>query len=125
LSLLKPDVQKLISDCIDSVEAVEILLLLRRSPDAYWTSDAVSQQLGMQSQLASAKLRGLAENRLLVVGGDTGAYRYAPRDAETRQAVDNLAAAYANLRIHVINTIYSANLERLRAFSDAFRLKKE
>jgi hypothetical protein len=124
LAGLRPEVQQLIGDCIDSVEAVEILLLLRRS-EAYWTSDAVATQLGMKPQLAAAKLRALTDGKLLVVGSGSGAFRYAPPTPEARQAIDLLAAAYADQRIHVINAIYSANLEKLRAFSDAFKLKNE
>jgi len=124
LAGLRPEVQQLIGDCIDSVEAVEILLLLRRS-EAFWSTDAVATQLGMKPPIASAKLQALTDGRLLVVGSGSGAFRYAPPTAETKQAVDLLATAYADQRIHVINAIYSANLEKLRAFSDAFRLKTE
>lgn len=122
---LGPELRQFIADSnIDSVESIEILLLLRRS-EAYWLPAAVAQQLGIARQPVAQQLAALARARLLVIGGDTGAYRYAPRSEELRGMVDQLAAAYDEQRIPVINAIYSANLERLRAFSDAFRLKKE
>jgi len=122
---LGPELRQFIADSnIDSVESLEILLLLRRS-EAYWSAEAVAQQLGIGRQPAAQKLAALAKAQLLVIGGDTGAYRYAPRAERLRAAADELAAAYDEQRIPVINAIYSANLERLRAFSDAFRLKKE
>jgi len=106
------------------VESIEILLLLRRS-EAYWSSEAVAQRLGIAKQVAATKLDALARGGLLLVGGDTGAYRYAPKRDVSRDAVDKLVAAYEEQRIAVINTIYSANLQRLRAFSNAFKLTKE
>jgi DNA-binding IclR family transcriptional regulator len=92
---------------IDSMESIEILLLLRRS-EAFWTSEAVAQQLGIPKETAAQKLAAMARAQLLAIGSDTGAYRYAPRSEAAREALDKLA-----------------NLERLRAFSDAFRLKSK
>jgi hypothetical protein len=122
---LSPEVQQFLTDSIDSVEALELLLLLRRSPDAFWSSDAAAQQLGIRAALSSKKLAQLMGRKLLVRGAETGAYRYAPADDAVRGVVDDLAAAYNEQRIVVINTIYSGNVERLRAFADAFRLKDE
>ena len=87
---------------IDSLEALELLLLLRRSPDTYWTAEAASQQLGINREVASRKLLLLMEAGLVVRGRDTGAYRFCPGSDEARTLQD-----------------------RLRAFSDAFRLKNE
>jgi hypothetical protein len=122
---LSPVIQQLLGDPVDSVEALELLLLLRRSPDTFWSSDAAAQQLGIRRELSERKLTQLAGRNLLVRGLETGAYRYAPADDEVRAAVDELAAAYDEQRITVINAIYSANVERLRAFANAFRLKDE
>lgn len=108
---------------LDSVESIDILLLLRRSPQTYWGSPAIAEQLGIAPDIARAKLDALRGANLVAVGEQTGAFRYGPPDERTRIAVDELAAAYANRRVSVINTIYSENLERLRAFSNSFRVK--
>jgi DNA-binding IclR family transcriptional regulator len=78
-------------------ESLQILALLARS-DAYWTGKAISQQLGIPEDVVSTKLVALSAARILVRGKETGAYRFAPA---------------------------SDHLDRLRAFSDAFRLKNE
>lgn len=122
---LSPGVQQFLGDPIDSVETLEILLLLRRSPDTFWSSDAVAQQLAIRPQLSARKLADLEHGKLLVRGKETGAYRYAPAEEARRAAIDELALAYEEQRIVVINAIYSGNVERLRAFADAFRLKKD
>ncbi len=118
-----PDLRDLIRRYFDSVESVEIVLLLRRSPQTFWAADAVSVQLGIQREVAAAKLGALAANGILALGPETHAYRYAPATDEIGRSVDDLAAAYAGRRLTVINTIYSANLERLRTFSNAFKVK--
>ena len=120
---LPQELHRFIAEAIDSVESLEILLLLRRSPDTFWASTAVAQQLGLSQAVADARLRNLQKGELVVSGSATGAFAYAVKSAERHALVDRLALAYAEQRIHVINTIYSENLERLRAFSNAFRLK--
>jgi hypothetical protein len=121
---LSPDVQKLLGDPIDSVESLELLLLLRRSPETFWTADAAAQQIGIGPHVSSRKLARLTDAKLLVRGRETGAYRFAPA-GDGGALIDELADEYAERRAGVINAIYSASEERLRAFSDAFRFKKE
>ena len=56
---LGPELRQFIADSnIDSVESIEILLLLRRS-EAYWSAEAVAQQLGIGRQPAAQKLAAL------------------------------------------------------------------
>ena len=120
---LTSEVQELIARVFDSVASVEIVLLLRRSPQTYWAAPAIAEQLGLRSEIVQAKLDALTRHRILKMGEQTHAFRYAPEEKETAARLDHLAAAYADHRVSVINTIYSANLERLRAFSNAFRVK--
>ena len=122
---LSQETRTFIIDVFDSVEAIEILLLLRRSPNTYWTAKAISDVLGSRADLTEKKLSALASARLLKRGQTAGAYRYAPDEPVLETRVDRLAEAYETQRVHIINLIYSANLERLRAFSNAFKLKSE
>lgn len=117
------EAKALIALSVDSVESIELLMLLRRAPDTFWRSEAASQQLGIAREITNRKLAALTAAGLLVRGAETGAYRYAPRDEEMEARIAWLAEAYANRRVAVIHAIYSANLEKLRAFSDAFKLK--
>lgn len=120
---LKLEVRELIARHLDSVESIEILLLLRRSPQTYWAAPAIAEQLGIAPGIARAKLEALRHSGMIAVGEQTGAFRYAAVDEPTKNALEQLAEAYANRRVSVINTIYSTNLERLRAFSNSFRVK--
>lgn len=115
--------RELIARHFDSVECIEILMLLQRSPQTYWAPPAVAQQLGIAPHVARAKLDILRTSGLIAVGEQTGAFRYAPSNETMKRAADGLADAYTHRRVSVINAIYSANLDRLRAFSDSFRVK--
>jgi hypothetical protein len=123
MSALPADVHDFLVEHFPSVEALEIALLLRRAPDTFWAAPAAAEHLGIRRDVAEARLAALCAARLVVRGDQTGAYRYSPADDEKRRLMDGLADAYTNRRVTVLNVIYSANLERLRAFSGAFRLK--
>jgi UDP-N-acetylmuramyl pentapeptide synthase len=125
MSGLPPDIHEFLVAHFDSVEALEIALLLRRSSDAFWAATAVADHLGIRKETAEAKIASLVNSGLVVRGGQSGAYRFNPSNDALRANMDALANAYADRRVTIMNTIYSANLERLRAFSSAFRLKKE
>ncbi|HET7711542.1 MAG TPA: hypothetical protein VFL80_06395 [Thermoanaerobaculia bacterium] len=109
---------------IDSIETAEILLLLYRSPDTFWTPTAIESHFGMKPGLAERRLKALTDARLLIKGM-SGAYRYQPADEREHGTVQQLAAVYAERRVDVVNTIASENLSRLHAFAEAFRVKKE
>jgi hypothetical protein len=125
MEALRPEVLQLIAECIDSLESLEALGLLYRSPDTFWSADAVAAQIGARPDVVAQKLQQLAGTGLLSLAKDSVAYRYAPVAASSCQGVDLLMKAFANRRVDVVNAIYSSNMERLRAFSNAFRLKKE
>jgi hypothetical protein len=119
---LSPEVLQFLLRNFDSVEAIEIVVLLQRSPDTFWTAQAVSQQLGIREAVAAPRLFSLAEKGVLVRGEQTGAYRFAPAAAGAAELTAELLRLYSEQRSSVINAIYSGSL---RAFSDAFRLKNE
>ena len=108
---------------IDSIETLEILLLLQRSPDTYWMTSAIESHLGIKSGTAEKRLFALQEHGF-VVKGMTGGFRYARNNAADAN-VKALAEAYAEQRTAVVNTVFSENLARLRAFSNAFKVKSE
>ena len=116
--------RNLIASSIDSIEGLEILLLLRRSPHAFWATRAIAEQLGITPEIVSTKLDLLRRAGLVSVGEETGAFRYAPHSVELAASLGELEKAYNERRASVVNTIFSANLERLRAFSDAFKVTK-
>lgn len=126
MSDLPGEVRRLITHHIESVEQLEILLLLYQQPERTWSREAVARELRLAPGSAAERLEGMLQDGLLRRQGDgQGEYQYAPRSPELDEAVRGLAAEYTLRRVTVINLIYSKPIDRIRTFADAFRLKKD
>jgi hypothetical protein len=84
-------VRRLISERIESVQQLEILLLLRAAPDKDWAPPEVARALVTQVESSQEWLEEMTRTRFLVSDGRV--YRYAPVTAELEDAVKGLAEA--------------------------------
>jgi hypothetical protein len=121
---LPEDVHRFLHQNIESVEQLEVLLLLWRTPERGWTSDAVatavySHPSSVVRRLAMLLGQGLLRER------EPGCYQYAPRTADIHHTVTRLDQAYRERRVAVITLIASKPIENVRAFSDAFRIRRK
>jgi hypothetical protein len=90
---LKPRVRELLARSFTSVDSLEIVVLLQRS-DAFWTPQAIAQQLGISAAAADEKLRALTSAHILARGAQTDAYRFAPAE-QIAAEIDELLRLYA------------------------------
>jgi hypothetical protein len=116
------DLEQFIANNIQSVEELEILLLLHRSPETFWAVEAISQHLGIKPELVSSRAHELERKGLLKAGESGPIFRFDNAEPDAVATVSELDIAYRDRRISVLNAIYSANLTRLRTFADAFKL---
>lgn len=124
--VLPPVVQRFITAHIDSIEKLEVLLLLRARPEQPWTAEAVSRELRITESSALRRLMDLEARGLLLSNGATPpGYRYEPARSDDDMAVTELARSYAERRVSVISFIFSRPLETVRGFADAFRFKRD
>lgn len=120
---LPEDVHRFLYHYIESVEQLEVLLLLRQAPERGWTADDVARALySHPSSVASRLALLLGQGMLREIG--PGRYQYAPRSVETHDTVTRVAETYRERRVAVITLIASKPLENVRAFSDAFRIRR-
>jgi hypothetical protein len=124
VSGLPEDVHRFLYQNIDSVEQLEVLLLLWRTPERGWTSDEVatavySHPTSVVRRLAMLLGQGLLRER------EPGCYQYAPRTADLHETVTRLDHMYRERRVAVITLIASKPIENVRAFSDAFRIRRK
>jgi predicted transcriptional regulator len=117
------DVQKFIAKYIESVEKLEILLLLGNTPEKQWSAEQVDQEIKSNQSSINQKLQNLCSDGFLEY--QDGHYRFQPKSVELAQAVTALAACYQTRRIKVIEAIFSKGTDELRNFANAFRLRKE
>lgn len=114
-------VERLVVAHIDSVEQLEVLLLLHRSA-VHWTPSAVAADLRIDAASAERRLRTLAEAGFVESSGDQFAYDCSgPNDG----TVAALAATYQERRVSVITLIFTKPEPSgpVRALAAAFRVR--
>ena len=124
ISGLPEDVHRFLYHNIDSVEQLEVLLLLRQGPERGWTADEVARRLYSHPSSILHRLSSLA-GRGLLRELEPACYQYAPRSADLHDTVSRVADCYRERRVAVITLIASKPIENVRAFSDAFRIRRK
>jgi hypothetical protein len=121
--LLTPPLREFIAQYVRTIEQVEILCLLTSSPAKTWTVPEVfrtvqSSQTSIADCLESFRKSGLLDSE------PDGRYRLASSRPELTQLVSELAAAYRERRVAVVETIYGRPPDTIQDFADAFKLRK-
>jgi hypothetical protein len=123
---LPADVKTFITQRLNSVAQLEILLLVRSGTERTWSAADVADTLKISADMARQQLLLLEHAGLLSVAADAPEdFRYAPKTPELAALMDALAAAYEERRVAVITLIYSKPVDKVRTFADAFRLRQE
>jgi hypothetical protein len=119
------NVRRFIVERINSVETLEILLLLHGHPAEEFGAAEVSRRLCTSAESAATRLADLQQAKLLVTtAAEPLKYRFDSTSTEAALVAD-LEKVYKERRVSVISFIYSKPSDPLRAFSDAFRLRKD
>ena len=120
------DVVTFLTDRIDSVEQLEVLLLLQQTPDTAWTGESVARHLYREPSSVGRRLGVLRLQGLLQATEDEEPrFRYAPSSDALAETVARLAEAYAQRRVTVLGILAAKPMDNVRAFADAFRIRKK
>ena len=118
-------VKALISECIDSVEQLEILCLLFRVRDGRWTARRVSEELRTNPTSTRERLEELVAHGLAQARDAEGERRYeVVGDGARQRAIAAVVDAYDARRVSVITFVVTKPVDRIRSFADAFRLRR-
>jgi hypothetical protein len=113
-----------IRTALKSVWDLELLLLLHRDTETAWTREKIVRDLRGSDGVVSVALQSLRAARLIgEVAPNT--YRYEPANDELRGLVNSISQIYADRPMAVIKAITEGPNDKLRAFSDAFKLRGE
>lgn len=119
---LSPELRAFLYSCIDAVEQLEMLILLRRSGLAS-TTRMLATELGLSDVLTRRHLEILTARGLLYAQpGEEVTYRFEPRTPELDRYISLLADAHANSRGALLRFVGS-RLQRTKSFADAFKLR--
>ena len=127
--MISEKAKALLRDFIESFEQLEILLLLHRRGGDTWGADAVSTELKLDFDTAAEALAHLSRAHLLAVRAEASPrlFQYGPANSVMDGAVGDLAEAYQDNRLEVINLMNTNAIERvrtsaMRAFANSFLL---
>jgi hypothetical protein len=127
LERIPREVKRFLADKIDSVGQLEVLLLVRSDRERYWSASEVSAELRSGCTWAEVQLAYLhVEGLLAARQSNEATYRYDPARPDVEAMVARVSEAFETRRADVITLIFGQRpSERLRAFSEAFKLRRE
>jgi hypothetical protein len=115
-----------IHTAIPSVSAAELLLLIFRHPDRWWTVPELRGELPSDVNITEdevgACLEALRARRLVEFDDKKRARYCAAANADTQ--VRTLAQAYNERPVTLIRMIYALRDSKIQSFADAFKIRK-
>lgn len=119
-------VRAFVREYINSVEQLEVLLLLHRTSPREWTAVAVARELRIDPISAARRLAEFQERGLVRARASHDAleFWYEGTSPDKDRAISQLALAYKERRNSVLNLIFSTPTDAVRIFADAFRLRR-
>jgi hypothetical protein len=121
------DFCRFLQTTITAVDAAELLLLLRRTPERSWSAADLASQLRPSVPIADAdalKYLETFQTRGLVSTTEERRVQYRPASEELRMYGDMLALAYKERPVTLIRMIYALRDSRIQTFADAFKLRR-
>jgi hypothetical protein len=120
---LPPQLRAFLHSCIESIDQVELLMLLRGS-DRFRTARDVASESGVSAIAARRNLETLSARGLLEVRvGEETSYRYRPKSEELGRYCDLLAQHYITSRPAVLGFVATESRLSIKRFADAFKLR--
>lgn len=111
---------------IQSLEQLEILLLLSGNPHRWWTAQSVYEVIKSSPGSVEDRLLELTGRGFLKVDGNPEKrYQFAPESDLVWTAVSELRDAYKERPVKVVQAIYSKPPDAVQEFAKAFRFRKE
>ena len=121
---ISSELQKFIGHHIHSMEQIEILCLLAKSPSKSWSEEEVFKYIQSSRDSVAANLRSFCANHILTFESQTG-YRFSPEPGDRTRLAWELVKLYRERRVTVIEVIYKKRTDPIRDFAEAFRIRKE
>jgi predicted transcriptional regulator len=125
------DVQRFLHEYFESLEQLEILVLLQRRPEHAWSTLEVAEGLRVRDSVAEEELRRLCDRGLLVSTASTSStrYRYGPISPTLDGMTQRLLENYGAQRVSIMRLMTANAIQRMRAgalgvFSNAFVFRK-
>ena len=125
LDQISDGLKQFIQKSFDSIEAIEIVLLLRNAPGKFLSAEELNAILRSNIQSIGERLKTLVVKGIVQtrVESEKTLYAYLADDLQKTKHMDELAENYIVRRFAIINLIYSGKLQELHKFADVFDLR--
>jgi hypothetical protein len=125
--LLPDEIRKFVDEYITSVDRIEILRVLSERPDREYRIDELSKEIQAPRDRVIGEVTSMQAQGLLAteMQSDSISAKYSPRNAVIAGQLEKLIALYRERPVTMIRFVYERAHARLRAFSDAFKFRKE
>ena len=122
--MLSEDAKTFMAAAISSIWALELLLFLRKGANRSWSVAELTRELRASDLIVEEATATFQVAGLLVTEADT-TMRYKPASEALELIVAEIAEAYATQPVAVSKEILSARHDKIRHFTDAFRIRKD
>lgn len=119
---LPENVHLFILNHVESLDALEVLLLLWRSGTPLDLKE-IAERLRLSPTAVKRRLDYFQSVGLVVSGGDAPNWRLASSIPSLQKDLHDLAAQCDRDRFSVVNLIATRNLERMKSLADSFRFR--
>jgi hypothetical protein len=120
---LPTELRAFLHSCIDSIDQIELLMMLRGS-DRMRTTREIASDLGVALAVARRNVETLAARGLLEVRvAEEMSYRYRPRTDDLARYCDLLAQYYVTARPTVLGFVATESRLSIKRFADAFNFR--
>jgi DNA-binding MarR family transcriptional regulator len=121
------DLTRFLYHNVQSIDELEILRVLGEDPERDWDfvalADAVqSDPQTVRAHLEAMRARGLLE---MTARGEGLTCRYGAGTPELADMIRRLLQLYKERPVTMIKMVYEQARDRLRAFADSFRIRRE
>lgn len=121
---LRTAIRQLTDLGVRRLEHLELLLVLSRPPLRECGADEVATALSLPFTSVSEALEHLHKHGLLVQS-DPSRPRYRLADRPELVVLADIRAAHQHDRVQVMNLFFACNLDSLRSFAEAFRVRRK
>ena len=120
------ELDRFIAAEINSLEQLEILLLLSGNPHRWWTAQDVYNVIKSSTQSVADRLNQMVERGFLQAEPDSEMrFQFAPADENIWGIISELRNAYKERSVKVVQAIYSKPPDAVQEFARAFRVRRD
>jgi hypothetical protein len=120
------ELERFIAAEINSLEQLEILLLLSGNPHKWWSAEGVYDVIKSSVQSVRDRLEEMTHRGMLRKEVESEVrYQFAPASDDLWKVTSELRDAYKERSVKVVQAIYSKPPDAVQEFARAFRLRKD